>query len=74
MPIRGGWIPKLKEIVPGTSEIQETKVLVSVFSSFRVYHKIGSNLQVRTLILLKFDTLVGCIQANSGTNFGDNTA
>ena len=38
------------------------------------FFKIGSNLQVCTLILLKFDTLVGCIQANSGTNFVDNKA
>ena len=43
-------------------------------SSFRTNHKIGSNSQVRTLTQLKFSTLAGCIQANSGTNFGDNTA
>ena len=43
-------------------------------SSFHTNHKVGFNLQARTLISLKFGTLVGCIQANSGTNFGDNTA
>ena len=48
----------------------------SFFSSlsFRTNHKIGSNSQVCTLILLKFGTPVWCIQANSDTNFGDNTA
>ena len=42
------------------------------FSFFlRLFAQI-TNLQVHTLIQLKFGTLVGCIQANSGTNFGDN--
>jgi len=45
------------------------------FSSFHTITKlISSNSQVCTLIQLKFGTLVGCIQVNSGTNFGDNTA
>jgi len=48
----------------------------SFFSSSPLHtnHEIGSNSQAHTLIQLIFGTLVGCIQANSGTNFGDNTA
>ena len=43
------------------------------FSSFCTNYKIGSNSQAHTLIQLKFGTLVGCVRANSGTNFGENT-
>ena len=44
------------------------------FSSFHTNYMIGFNLQARTLIWLKFGTPIGCTQANSGMNFGDNTA
>ena len=47
---------------------------VFFFSSFRTNHKIASNLQVHTLIRLKFGTPVGCILANSSTNFDDSIA
>jgi len=59
--------------VPGVSEIRETKVSVFIFF-FCINKKIVSNLQAGPLIQLKFGTLVGCIQANLGTNIGENTA
>ena len=59
--------------MPGVSEIRETKVSAFIFF-FCTNHKIDSNLQACTLIQLKFGTLVGCIQANLGTNIGENTA
>ena len=48
--------------------------LVFFSSVFRTNHKIDSNLQAHILIWLKFGTLVGYMQANSGSNFGENTA
>jgi len=44
--------------------------LLLASSSFRTNHKIGSNSQVRTLILLKFSPLVGYQEVNVRMNFG----
>ena len=46
--------------------------LLLASSSFRTNHKIGSNSQVRTLILLKFSPLVGYQEVNVRMNFGQN--
>ena len=42
-------------------------------SSFNTNYKIGSNSQARILNWLKFGTLVESKQANSGSNFSDNS-